>query len=473
MVVVGAGISGLAAAYRIEQLARQRGYGINLKLIEAARRSGGVIETVHRNGLLMELGPDSMITDKPWGRELCEEVGLGERLVGTSEGRRRSFIARKNRLIPVPEGFYLLAPARLGPLILSPLFSPLGKLRMAMEPFIPARTAESSNGKDESLAQFVRRRLGREALERAAQPMIGGIYTADPERLSLQATMPRFQQMEREHGSVIRALVAAASRPNAAEAEASGPRYGLFATLAGGMQELPQRLAERLPADTIVTGERVDGLTRQEGGGWLLGCRSGSPYHADAVCLALPAYAAATLVSGLSGRLCSQLEAIEYASTATVNLSFDADAIGHRLDGFGFVVPAIEGRTILACTFATRKFSGRAPEGTVLVRAFVGGALFPEKLDMDDETMIRAVVQDLRDLLKLKAAPREVLVTRHQSAMPQYQVGHLDRVATIENCVSELDGLELAGNFLGGPGIPDCIRMANEAAGRLAAHLWA
>jgi oxygen-dependent protoporphyrinogen oxidase len=467
-VVVGGGISGLAAAYRLQQAAEERRVALDIRLLEAGERVGGAIASERSRGLLLERGPDSMISEKPWGLELCEELGLGSELIGTREGGRRSFIARGRKLVAVPEGFYLLAPSRLAPLLLSPLFSTPGKLRMAADLFIPRRRGDG----DESLANFVRRRLGREALERAAQPMVGGIYTADPETLSLQATMPRFLEMERRHGSVIRAMARGRRLGRSAEVgEASGPRYGLFVALRDGMQTLSDRLAEALPQGTINCSTPVQAVERGANGGWRV-VTENAVIDADALCLALPAAEAARLLEGVDAALSTDVAAVASASAATVNLAYRRDDVAHPLDGFGFVVPAVEGRTVLACTFADRKFVDRAPEGTALLRAFVGGAMFPEKLGMDDEEMVSAVVRDLDELLGLSGEPREVLVSRHPSAMAQYHVGHLARVERIETAVGKLKGLALAGNFLRGTGIPDCVHSANAAAHRLAERLF-
>jgi oxygen-dependent protoporphyrinogen oxidase len=344
-----------------------------------------------------------------------------------------------------------------------------------MEPFVPARRDDA----DESLASFVRRRLGEEALARVAQPMVGGIYTADPERLSLRATMPRFADMEREHGSVVRALVAARRRATGAQAHttergarqnaigsASGPRYELFVALRKGMAVLPRTLAESLPADTIAFQRSVSAIERA-GDAWRLATSTG-PVKADAVCLALPSYVAADVLESVSSELASELEAIEHASTATVTLAWRRDDISHALDGFGFVVPAVERRTTLACTFSSVKFAGRAPAGHVLLRAFVGGALAPENFALDDDVMTGAVVSDLRDLIGVRRPPMWSIVSRFPRSMPQYHVGHLDRVRRIEAALAGLPGLVLAGNAYIGAGIPDTIRSANAAAERLA-----
>ncbi len=464
--IVGAGITGLATAYRLEQLASQAGRALQLSLLEAGERAGGSIETVHRDGFTMERGADSIVTEKPWGIALCRELGAESRVIPTRAGFRGSFIARGGRLCRVPEGFHLMAPSRLWPFLISGLLSPLGKLRLAADLVIPPRTDPG----DESLASFVRRRLGREALERIAQPMVGGIYTADPERLSLSATMPRFIEMEQRHGSLIRAMIAA-RRGSEAVGSASGPRYDLFASLRDGMEELPQRLRERLPAGVLKLRCPVTRIVRTAEG-WRVDTAQRS-VRADAVCVTAPAFAAAAMLGETAPGLSGELSAIPYASSVTVNLVFDRAAIGHALDGFGFVVPAVEGRVTIGCSFSSIKYEGRAPEGSVLLRAFVGGALAPHALDLDDTAVVKAVLADLRDLLAVRGRPRDVLITRLPRSMPQYHVGHLERIARIEAELRAHPGLFLAGAAYRGSGIPDCIHSAEEAAQAIFTQLGA
>lgn len=473
-VVVGAGVAGLAAAYRLDRLARQRGLDLEIVVLESNSRAGGVIESTRRQDCLLELGPDSIITEKPWARALCEEIGLGERIIGTSPQCRQSFVALGNRLYAIPEGFYMMAPSRLTPFVRTGLFSPLGKARMALDLLLPRRT----DGADESLGDFVRRRLGREALERAAQPMVGGVYTADPDKLSLRATMPRFLEMERKHRSLIVAMAAARRRAGAgapaAEGSAAGPRYSLFISLDGGLSVLPERLCELLPKGALRTGEIVErverGGDRPGGATWIVQTLN-ERIEADAVCLAAPAYASARILESTAPELARSLYGIEYASSATVNLVYRRDDIPHALDGFGFVVPAVERRTLLACTFSSVKYAGRAPAGKVLIRAFVGGALFPEAYDTPDERMTAGIRKDLTDLLGVRAAPLDVVITRWPRSMPQYNVGHLERVAHINDEASRLPCLALAGAAFGGVGIPDSVRGGEAAAEQLVTSL--
>lgn len=470
IVVVGGGISGLAAAHRILEQSKQQERPIDLQLLEAGSRLGGVIHTSERDGFLLEGGPDSFISDKPWALSLCRRLGLEPSLIGTGETHRRSFIVRQNKLQPVPDGFYLLAPTRIWPTITTPIFSWPGKIRMSADLILP-RKKRSSATEDETLASFVRRRLGHEALDRMAQPMIGGIYTSDPEELSLRATMPRFLDMEQEHRSLILAMWRQRQKMRHSQNhQTAGPRYGLFVSLNQGMVRLVEALQERIPADSVHLNTPVSALRRNlSGQRWILDLANGTQLEADAVCLALAAYQSADLVQGIDEQLATRLRSIRYASTATVNLAYSLEDIPCSLEGFGFVVPAIERREILACTFSHMKFAGRAPRNHALLRAFMGGALQPKAFDYEDHEMIRIVRQNLRELLGIQKAPLFALVERHAQAMAQYRVGHLDLVAEIETLIHQHPTLQLAGNGFTGIGIPDCIRRGEECAGRILA----
>ena len=451
IVIIGGGISGLAAAHRILELNQ----AAQVTILEASSRLGGTIQTEFRDGFLIERGPDSFISEKPQAVALAKQLGLESRLIETNEKYRRSFIVRNGRLRPVPEGFQLLAPSRMWPFITSDIFSLTGKARMAADLFLPRKNTNGTT--DESLASFVRRRLGVEALDRMAQPMVGGIYTADPETLSLRATLPRFLEMEREHRSLILAML---RQGRVQKSGTSGARYSLFLSFDRGVQVLVDAVT-RINADFRVK-TRAQRLTFDQG--WMITTDKDEVFKADAVCLAVPAYIAASLLDEIHQPLAEKLRAIKYASTATINFAYRRAAIAHPLNGFGFVVPFIEKRSLIACTFSSVKFSGRAPDGHVLLRAFAGGALQPEIFALDESELAARVEADLRELLGINEAPLFVEVAKWERSMPQYEVGHLDRVNEIEKLVSELPGLTLAGNSYRGAGIPDCIRSGEAAA---------
>jgi oxygen-dependent protoporphyrinogen oxidase len=465
--IIGGGISGLAAAHRLLEHSRAERRELEILLLEGGARTGGVIRTERRERFLLEGGPDSFISEKPEAIRLAERLGISSRLIETNADNRRSFIVRKGLLLPVPEGFQLLAPSRFWPFVTTGIFSWPGKARMALDLLLPRRAGANGDG-DESLAQFVRRRLGREALERMAQPMVGGIYTADPEQLSLRATMPRFLEMERSHRSLIRAMWKQGRRQSAAlTSGTSGARYSLFLSFEGGMQTLADELARQLPPASIRLNHRVERIMFDDATGrWQIHSQ-GETVEADAVCLALPAYGASALLRDVNTELAAELQAIPYASTATVNLGYRRRDIPHALDGFGFVVPFVEQRSVLACTFSSVKFANRAPEDYALLRAFVGGALQPEMFELDEEAMTKAVRRDLRDLLGINAPPSFVHVEKWPRSMAQYHLGHVERVERIKRQLLLLPTLKLAGNAYEGAGIPDCIRSGERAADEL------
>ena len=454
--VVGGGITGLSAAHRIVELSRLRDLPIEVVIFEASSRPGGVISSLTRDRFVIEEGPDSILSEKPAAVRLAERIGIADRLIGTSDSFRRSFVVRRGRLEPTPDGFYLLAPTRLMPLAASRIFSLAGKMRMALDLVIPRRRTTG----DESVADFVVRRLGREALDRMAQPMIGGIYGADPAALSLAATFPRFQTMEAEHGSVIRAMLAAGRRRNTASA--SGARYSLFITFDGGLQVLTDALCARLPAGSIRLGQEVTGLSRRSEGGWAL-TTSTDMESFDAVILAQHAPDAAELVRHFDASLAGRLSSISYGMAATVSLAWREEDIPHPMDGFGFVVPAIERLSIVGCTFGHRKYPGRAPAGHALLRAFWADAA----RGLSDTEIVEATRRDLATLMSIRAAPLFTHVARWERSMPRYAVGHLELVDSIERLTAAHQGLALAGNGYRGIGVPDCILSGESAAERL------
>ncbi|HWO42966.1 MAG TPA: protoporphyrinogen oxidase [Candidatus Eisenbacteria bacterium] len=468
VVVVGGGIAGLAAAHRLLESGTEKQLDLQVLLVEAAPRLGGCIVTERVGEFLVEGGPDSFITEKPWAVELCRRLSLTGSIIATRSADQRIYVVHEGKLEPLPEGFLLMAPTRFWPFVRSPLFSWRGKARIAAETIWPRGRP---NG-DESLASFVRRRFGREALERVAQPLIGGIYAADPERLSLASTMPRFREMERKCGSIIRAMRAEQRERGRAAADASGARWTFFAGLKNGIGELVDALVARLPAGTVRLGSRATTMRRKtRDGGWLVVLESGETLEAEAVILALPAYAAARLVEGIAPEASRALETIRYASTATVNLAYRETEIPGRLAGFGFVVPAVEHRRIVACTFSSLKYPGRAPAGHVLLRAFVGGSLKPEIFERSDDEMLSDVRKDLAELLGIRADPLFSRIHRHAMAMPQYHIGHTERVERIEAQLAGFPGIALAGSAYRGVGIPDCIRSGEQAAERIVDRL--
>jgi len=456
VVVIGGGITGLAAAHRATELARERGIDLTLAVIEARHRLGGTIRTERVDGFVVEAGPDSFLSEKPWALALCRRLGIESKLMRTDDRFRKVFVWFRGRLHPLPDGFQLLAPTRLAPFVTSSLFSWPGKLRMGLDVLLPR-----GGGDDESLGSFVRRRLGREALERVAQPLVAGIYTADPEDLSLAATMPRFLETERRDRSIIlglRRALRAAPQPGT-----SGARWSLFVTHADGMEALVHALAERLPDSSVVLRQRVASLTRGTHR-WELQSAEGARFEADRVIVAAESHAAARLLRYVDPSLATLLGEIDYAGAATVSLGYRRADVPHPLDGFGFVVPRTEGKALLAGTFSSVKYPGRAPDGHVLLRCFLGGALDAGVLAEDDAELVGRARAELRAALGVTGEPTLTRVARWPASMPQYRVGHLTRVEAIERRVRMLGGLHLAGGAYRGVGIADCVRSGEAAA---------
>lgn len=490
--VVGAGLSGLTAAHRLLELASQSRINCRVTVFEASPRRGGVIGTERIGDYLVDLGADSFITNKPAGVALCQRIGLGERLIPTIARYRGALVLSNGRPQPVPEGFQLISPTAIQPLLATPILGPWTKARMLAEWLIPPRQSDA----DESLADFVRRRFGRAALDRLIQPLVGGIYTADPERLSMRATLPQFLQQEAEHGSLLRGALIDQAFGKVSDATSRGARYGLFAALAGGSQELLDRLVERITAAGGQFREgRVTALRCGEHGNVVLtvnrvGCpsesrpasdlncdasvseESASPAETyDGVILAMPSYAAAELVEAVAPQLAAALNQIEYASSAIVVSGHRLADVAHPLNAFGLVIPHRERRRILAVSFASRKLPGRAPADRVLLRTFVGGAMQPEELEATDRQVEAMVRDELRATLGVGGVPDFMRVVRWNRAMPQYTVGHLERVAGIFQQTDSLPRVALTGNAYRGVGIPDVIAHAEAAADGLISRL--
>ncbi len=457
-VVIGGGISGLVAARRL------KASGLEVEVLEASGAPGGWLRTERVSTalgeLIVELGPDAILGEKPAARKLVEELGLGARVVKTRSDRRGAYVVTRGRLERIPDGWSLIAPTSAGPLLRSPVLSPASRVRALLEPLVPAR-AEA----DETLASFVRRRVGWESLERLAQPLASGIYGADAEGLGLAGTMPRFLEMERAHGSVRRGI---RERVQASQGEsASGARYGLFFGFDGGMQVLIDALAQEL-AGAITMQAPAIALERR-GARFEVTLENGSR-EADAVVVALAGPRAAPLLAQVAPEASRGLAAIAHGSVATVTFAMRREDVLHPFDAYGFVTPATERRRILAATFASEKWPGRAPDGVVLIRAFVGG---PDEETLDgrsDEALVRTAQRELDQLLGMRGEALLTRVLRYPSAMPRYALGHPARAKAIDEEMARVPGVALAGNALFGVGIPDAIASGERAAERVLAR---
>jgi protoporphyrinogen/coproporphyrinogen III oxidase len=500
--VIGGGLAGLSAAHRLIELARERNESIEVTLFEASSRLGGLIGTETIGGYLVDTGADSFLTNKPAAVSLCRRLGIENRLVSTDARYRGALVLREGRPLPIPEGFQLLSPTAILPVITSPLFSVWGKFRLLAEWFVPRRHNSGQNFThgprvmsgsnkatliDESLSDFVLRRFGREALDRLIQPLVGGIYTADPERLSLAATMPRFLEMERDHGSLIRASLDKKNGKQRSETtsestnklepsdSSSGARYGLFAGLKGGMADLVSALAAKVESDCLVRLNcGVDSINAcasvekysMDGGRqrFLLTLSNGTEEAFHAVVVAASAARMADILEPLDSRLCVELRKFEYASSAIVVSGHRLSDIRDPLNAFGLVIPHSERRRIIAVSFSSRKFPDRAPADHVLLRTFVGGAMQPELFDMTDDQLIQIVREELADVLGVQGVPDFMRVVRYPCAMPQYHVGHLEHVARLQELMNQHTGITLAGIACHGVGIPDAIASGERAA---------
>jgi len=469
LVVIGGGISGLAAAHRLVELTQRDRQDCTITLLEAGDRVGGVIKTIRRDGYLLEAGPDNFITNKPWALELSKRLGLEDELLHTQPDHRRALVVRKGRLVPIPEGFLLMAPQQIWPIICSPIFSWRGKLRMAMERFVgPAGGPDHSHAEDadESLASFTIRRFGREALDRIVQPLVGGIYTADPEILSMRATLPQFLDMEKQYGSVTRGIRQSSRRGDQNQTAA---RYSLFVSFKQGMGTLLDRLTERIGQQRIKLGTRATKLSPiaaidQQPPRWNISTQEGDDLEADGVIVALRCPQAAAILNETDSDLAAKLSEIEYSSSAVVHFAYKRDQIAHPLDAFGFVIPHIEGRNIIAGSISSVKYAGRAPQGHVLLRAFLGGTMQAEILGRDDQGLTAAAQTDIHELLGITGEPLWTLPARWPDSMPQYSVGQLQRADQIQHAAGKHPGICLIGNGYGGVGIPDCVHAAEQAA---------
>ncbi len=451
--VVGAGIAGLAAAHRLESLLPEA----EIVLVERTERVGGALLTERSNGFVIEGGPDSFLSRKERGVGLCEELGLAGELVGRKPENAQSYVRHGSQLQPLPEGLTGMIPTDLDSLAESTLLSPAGRERLAAEVDLPPEPP----GADESIASFVTRRLGAEAYQRLVEPLMTGIYGGDGAQLSLQATFPNLRVLELEHGSLIRGLLA--------QSEAGASNYPPFVTLASGMQALAERLSERLRRTVVLTGRIALAMDSTENG-YELELDGGERIHAAGVVVAVPAFVAADLLADLDHELAAAHAEIPYGSSVVVSLAYQEDEVAHRLDGYGYVVPRAAGSDVLACSWTSSKWEGRAPEGVALIRVYAGRFGGRDVTSDSDGELIALAQAELR-LLGFDAAPSLSRVQRWPRGMPQYVLGHPERLEQIESAVADHPGLALAGAAYRGVGIPDCIHSGEEAARSLAESL--
>jgi oxygen-dependent protoporphyrinogen oxidase len=461
----------LATALALAEQAQACGMTVRCTVLEASPAWGGKIVTHKIGNLITEAGPDSFLSTKPAGLQLIAKLGLTDELINTNETGKKAFVYSSGRLRELPEGLIAITPGQIGPFLKSGLLSFGGVARMGLEVVLPA----NRSGADESLASFVRRRFGREAFERMMEPLMAGIYAGDAEHMSIKATFPRFVELEQAHGSVLRGMLAARSSRTQ---ELSGTvRRTMFISLKPGLEALVTALVRRLTAQgvTVRSGVSVESLRVRSHrlGRWTydIMLQDRSALSVDSLVLATPAFVAADLLRPLTPIAAGLLDMIPYASTGTVALAYPASVIGGNIQGFGFVVPRVERRDLIAATWTSLKWPHRAPPEQLLARCYVGGAGRESILELDDKALIARVRAELREICGLTAEPTYVEVNRWMKAMPQYLLGHLERLEQAEVALSRYGGLVLTGSGYRGVGIPDCIREGTVAAEKVVRYL--
>jgi oxygen-dependent protoporphyrinogen oxidase len=450
LAIVGGGTAGLSAAYSLQKR-KSAGTPIEFLLYEASQQLGGVIRTERIDDCVIEAGPDSFLTEKPWAADLCRELGLGDQLISSNDAERKTYMLVKGRLVPIPDGLMFMVPTKLLPTFLSPMFSLATKARIVCEWLSPPKPKDT----EMSVAEFVERHYGREMVDRVADPLLGGVYGGSADQLSVDAVLPRFVQMETKYGSLGRAMVAA--RKNSS----STALRPLFTSVKSGMQQMTDALISRIPKEVLRPGVGVEAV-KPESGKWLV-ISNGRTEEFDAVVIATPAHAAAALLPS-QPELATELSAIPYTSSMTVILGYDQSVRAALPPGFGFLVPRTEGRKILAATFVHNKFPHRAPENRAILRCFIGGSVAEEMFEHAESDIATAVERELKSILGLTVAPLFTRVYKWRKAMAQYTVGHSARVDRIKSLVGQSPGLALAGNAYSGIGVPDCVRTGTEAA---------
>lgn len=485
VMVIGGGIAGLGAAYKIKR-AQDEGHEVKLSLVEKEPRLGGKIITElvkdewggkEGDYFIVDGGPDCFLTEKPAAHRIAKLAGVFDQELPTDDSKKKTWILSRGKLHQLPDGVMMFAPTKFTPFATTGLFSFPGKLRMGLDLLIRPKVrwaeGEGAQDHDETLESFVLRRMGRECLERLAEPLVGGVHASDPTRMSLAATFPRLLEMEQRYGSMIGGFLeasrkAAEMRKKYPTAPGAKPRT-FFTSFSAGMQTLTDAMAVGIGTDRIVSGRPVTSITRSSYG-WSVSFADGSSEDVDAIVIATESWAAEPLVRPIDSAIAEALAAIPSSSSATVSLGFRADEIGIDLNAFGVLCPNVEGRLLMAATYSSSKWPGRAPEGKALLRGFVGGPHNQHILQKSDAELIEIVISEMRDILGVKGTPLFSKVYRWEKGMPQYTLGHLQRVESIEQRLAEIPGLAIAGGSYRGVGLPNCIESGERAAAKLLAE---
>jgi oxygen-dependent protoporphyrinogen oxidase len=478
IIIVGGGVAGLGAAYKITRAASE-GHDVEFVLLEKDRRLGGKIQTEivpdpsEKGTFIVDGGPDCFLTEKPACHRIAKLMGIFDDELPTNDSRRRTWILSRGKLHQMPDGVMMFAPTKFVPFATTGLFSWPGKIRMAMDLFIPPKKLASGEFNDETLESFVVRRMGRECLDRLAEPLVGGVHASDPSKMSLAATFPRLLEMEQNYGSLLKAFIAIRRKVEDMRRKypakpGEKPRT-FFTSFVNGMQELTDRMADAAGRGSIHTGLVVTALRRKDDGAWSAQLSNGSTLDGDAVIIATESWAAEPLIRQHDQGIAEALASIPTSSSATISIAFNESEVGFDLKAFGVLCPLVEGRALMAATYSSTKWPGRAPAGKVLLRGFVGGPHNQEILKRPDEKLVHTVLAEFHDILGLNpfAKPLFSRVFRWYLGMPQYTLGHLERVALIEDRSAQIPGLALAGGSYKGVGVPNCIESGEAAVSKI------
>lgn len=457
LIIIGGGIAGLSAAYYAQKLAPES----QITLLEAGDSWGGKIVTdrvpFEDGDFIIEGGPDTFLASKPWGVALCKELGLADRLHGTNPNQKNTYVLHRNKLQLLPDGLAMMIPTNIPSILKSRLVSWPGKIRMGLDFLIPAQNGQY----DESLGQFVSRRLGREAYENLIEPLMSGIYAGDGDQLSLQSTFPYLHDLEAKYGSLARGALKMRQQKTARGQAPQGSRSA-FLTLTTGLAEIVEALIDHLQSANLRLNSPVSRISNTDSR-YLVELESNEALQADSVILATPAPVSASLIASFDPQLATVLGSIPYASTATVTLAYRQSDLSRPLDGYGYVIPRREGRRALACTWTSTKFPHRAPEGYALIRVFVGRAGQESDIPWNQAGLLELAREELALTLGITAEPLVKRVFIWEGAMPQYNLGHPEKLAQIDAALEKYPGLALAGNGYRGIGIPDCIHSGEIA----------
>ncbi len=466
IIIIGSGVAGLGAAYKVRRAA-DAGHDVEFRLYEKADVIGGKIATeyvdVDGSEFIVDGGPDCFLTEKPAIHRIAKLLGIFDDELPTDDSRKKTLILSRGRLYEMPDGVMMFAPTKFVPFATTGLFSWPGKFRMAMDLFIPPKTVPEGELNDETLESFVVRRMGRECLDRLAEPLVGGVHASDPAVMSLAATFPRLLEMEQNYGSLMRGFLNARKKVEEMRKKyppkpGAKPRT-FFTSFTRGMRVLPEGMADAAGREHITTGKGVHKIERTDDGAWRVTFEDGSSDTGDAVIVATESWAAEKLVRGVDNDITVALSGIPSSSSATVSMAFEEEGFGVDTNAFGVLCPLVENRALMAATFSSTKWPGRAPAGKVLMRGFVGGPHNQAIMEKSDEELAGIVLEELRGIIGVPkdAKPLFQRVFRWHLGMPQYTMGHLDRVETIEERCAAIPGLALAGGGYRGVGLPNCI----------------